>query len=149
MEKLDVKKQGQKAYDYFETDKHNCAQAVYLSFSALYGVDNTLALELTSSLGGGLCHGDTCGALVGGLLVMGHERPFLNPANQDSKVLNKEASKELTLAFNQELGSIYCRQLKDEGPDNLNKHKSSCAELCRKGAELVASRLNKMHGYQS
>ena len=44
-------------------------------------------------------------------------RPFLNPANQDSKVLNKEACKELTLAFNHEVGSIYCRQLKDEGLD--------------------------------
>lgn len=149
MEKLDVTKRGQMAYDYFDVADHNCAQAVYLAFIDLYGVDKTLALQITSSLGGGLCNGDTCGALSAGLLVMGHEKPYVIPTDKDSKALNKEVCKELTLAFNEDNGSIYCRHLKEEGPNYLNKHHRSCANLCRHGAELVARRLNEWHGYQN
>lgn len=51
--------------------KYNCAQAVVVPFAADAGLSEEHAYTFCANLGGGLKRAATCGAIVGGLLVLG------------------------------------------------------------------------------
>lgn len=54
------------------TERHyNCAQAVFVPFAEVEGMDHELAYRLALNFGGGLKNAATCGAIVGGLMVLG------------------------------------------------------------------------------
>lgn len=148
MEKLNVEERGAKAVEIFDVEDFNCAQAVYLAFNDLYDVDRRIAIEVASSLGGGMAIGEVCGALSASLLVVGHERPFANPQDKDSKQLNKDSCKQLAEEFQLDNGSLYCRNLKEEGPDYKNLKKRSCSELVRHAAMNVARHINEWRGFK-
>jgi len=50
---------------------YNCAQSVLMAFCEDRGMSAEMANALTANLGGGMRVGGTCGAMVGGLLVLG------------------------------------------------------------------------------
>ncbi len=54
------------------TNGFSCSQAVCVAFAEDYGIDRETALKLSCALGGGMAHtGNTCGAVTGGLMVIG------------------------------------------------------------------------------
>lgn len=54
------------------TERHyNCAQSVFIPFAEAQGMDHELAYRLSANFGAGLKSGATCGAVVGGLMVLG------------------------------------------------------------------------------
>lgn len=54
------------------TERHyNCAQSVFLPFAEAKGVDAELALSFAANFGAGMKRGGTCGAMTGGLMVLG------------------------------------------------------------------------------
>lgn len=50
---------------------YNCAQSVLLPFAAEAGLDEDAALRLAANFGSGMKRGSVCGAIVGGLMVLG------------------------------------------------------------------------------
>lgn len=50
---------------------YNCAQSVLMAFCPAPGLDTEAARRLTANLGSGMRVGSSCGAMVGGLLVLG------------------------------------------------------------------------------
>lgn len=53
-------------------DKHyNCAQSVLVPFAGEMGLSEEQAYNLGAHFGSGMRHGSTCGALSGGLMVLG------------------------------------------------------------------------------
>lgn len=50
---------------------YNCAQSVLMAFCEDKGLSSDVANALTANLGGGMRIAGTCGAMVGGLLVLG------------------------------------------------------------------------------
>lgn len=50
---------------------YNCAQSVLMAFAEDAGLDKDTACHLTANLGSGMRVGGTCGAMAGGLLVLG------------------------------------------------------------------------------
>ena len=55
-----------------ETAVHyNCCQAVLVPFAAEMGVTEEQAYKMGAHFGSGMRHGSTCGALSGGLMVLG------------------------------------------------------------------------------
>ena len=50
---------------------YNCSQSVLIPFCEEMGIDPDLIFRLAANLGGGLRMGSTCGALAGGLMVLG------------------------------------------------------------------------------
>ena len=50
---------------------YNCAQSVVIPFAADAGLSEEHANALCANLGGGLKRAATCGAIVGGLVVLG------------------------------------------------------------------------------
>ena len=102
----------EKARELFKTEGYNCAQAVFLAFSDITGIDNPLAARLSSSFGGGMGRlREVCGAVSGCFMVLGAvlgpEEPLNHPAKCDHYTMIQDAAKR----FTEKNGSIICREL--------------------------------------
>ena len=90
----------------------NCAQAVFLAFSDLTGIDRKLAGKLSSPFGGGMGRmREVCGAVSGMLMVLG---VLYGYDEQDGDPKKKQLYKDvqaLAGKFREECGSIICREI--------------------------------------
>lgn len=50
---------------------YNCAQAVTVAFSDVTGLTEEQSAKVAANFGGGMRRGATCGAITGGLMVLG------------------------------------------------------------------------------
>ena len=91
---------------------YNCSQAVFAAFADQYGIDETTALKLSASFGGGVGRmREVCGAVSGMMLVCGLETGCVVAEDQKGKGANYEAARKLMDQFREENGSIICREL--------------------------------------
>ena len=60
-----------KALRAIVTPHYNCGQSVVLPFAEEAGLSETQALGICANFGGGLKRGAACGAVTGGLVVLG------------------------------------------------------------------------------
>lgn len=82
------------------TNRHyNCCQAVLVSFCPEIGLSEEAALALGAHFGGGMGMGSVCGALTGGLMVLG----LLG--------YDKQTCTQFTARFRSRGGSVDCRDL--------------------------------------
>lgn len=126
----------------------NCAQAVFLAFSDLTGMEEGAALALSSSFGGGMGRmREVCGAVSGmfmaaGLLLAERQLP-----SQEEKQAHYARIRELAAAFKAENGSIICRELLEGIPvtsggvpeerTEAYYKKRPCGEYCRIAANIL------------
>ncbi len=93
---------------------YNCAQAVLLAFSDKTGLDNGMAMKLSSSFGGGMGRmREVCGAVSGMLMVLGllHGYDANAPTANEDKKKHYAHIQELAGRFRTQVGSIVCREL--------------------------------------
>lgn len=136
-----------KAYDY-ELQFHGCSQSVLLAFQELLGLEDELTFKAAGPLCAGLGMGKTCGALAGGVMVLGMKYgrarieegleglfPGLGPAQS------------LVQRFEQEFGTTACSEIaKVDWTDFEGAMQSitnpefieRCAQLVGRTAEMVA-----------
>jgi C_GCAxxG_C_C family probable redox protein len=89
--------------------KLNCAQAVFSAFAAELGLDEETALRIASPLGGGIGRsGNVCGAVIGGLMVLGLARGSSMPEGKESSYL---LAQEFMRRFREEHGALSCNDL--------------------------------------
>ena len=50
---------------------YNCAQSVLIPFAEAAGITQDAAMKVSSAFGSGMRMGSTCGAITGGLMVLG------------------------------------------------------------------------------
>ena len=123
----------------------NCAQAVFLAFTDVTGMDTKTAAKISSSFGGGMGRmREVCGAVSGMLIVMGLLYGYDDPGENDC---NKKAYypdvQKLMKGFQAECGSYICREILKNPPSDPNPSprteayyaKRPCARMC-----LVAAR---------
>lgn len=123
------------AIENFDRDM-NCAQAVFLAFAEAEGLDRAAALRLSSSFGGGLGGlGEVCGALSGAAMAAGLLFGDYTPGDAEAKTAHYERVKELGEAFRAEAGSLLCRDLKREDPEERDR---ICTALVALAARLLA-----------
>ena len=85
MNHIDKSSYAKKAMDLFK-EGYNCSQAVFLAFEDKLNIDRTMALRLSSSLGGGMGRlREVCGAVSGMFLVAGVLYGYDEPNNYDKK----------------------------------------------------------------
>ena len=61
-----------KAYEYFITQDHNCAETALLAIRDAYGLDiGPEEMKLVSAFGGGMGCGMLCGVLAGSMAALG------------------------------------------------------------------------------
>jgi len=91
---------------------YNCAQSVMYAFRDEVGIDEDLALKISTGLGAGMGRKqEVCGAVTGGILVLGlrHGRNSTDDRSATEQTYLK--TRELMDRFLAKHGSCLCRQL--------------------------------------
>jgi C_GCAxxG_C_C family probable redox protein len=90
----------------------NCAQSILYAFRDEGNLDEETALKMATGLGAGMGRKvETCGAVTGGILVLGFR--YGRGTKDDSMVAEKtfDKTRELMDRFSAKCGSYNCRQL--------------------------------------
>lgn len=100
-----------KAVELF-MNKCNCSQSVFCAFTDLTGLEEDFAMRLASPFGGGMGRlREVCGAVSGMLMVLGILCGYDDTEDPKLKLELYEQVQELAVQFEQENGSIICREL--------------------------------------
>lgn len=115
----------------------NCSQAVLTAFAPDFGLDEELALKIGTSFGGGARNAEICGAVSGGLLVLGLKYGHYVATDNEQKSRAYAIGVDYTNRFKEANGSIVCRDLLGYDltiPEEAACIKEKClfAEVCPK-----------------
>lgn len=117
----------------------NCAQAVFVTYADLFGIDKATAMRLASSFGAGLAGmRHVCGTVSGMSMLAGLHNGASSVEDKEGRKRNFETVRLLAQEFSALNGSIRCGQLLglEPGlPDGFSK--KPCAEYVRTCAVLV------------
>jgi C_GCAxxG_C_C family probable redox protein len=136
-----------KAYEY-ELQFHGCSQAVVRTFQDLLGLEDELLFKAAGPLCAGMGMSRTCGALSGGVMVLGMKqgRSCIEDGIE-GLYPGLLAAQDLVRRFEQEFGTTSCSEIAgldwtDSGavmkalshPEFVER----CAQVVGKTAEMVA-----------
>ena len=125
---------------------YNCAQAVLGSFAEKYGMRKEQAYEVATGFGGGIRCGEVCGAVTGGVLVIGLKYGNSTQAEGNTKMLCYRKTTEFINLFRERKGSIVCRELlccdiglpgKMEYAAEAGLFQKICPEMIREAVEIL------------
>ena len=90
----------------------NCAQSVFYSFCDELQFDKNTALKMACGFGGGMGRkGEVCGAVTGGILVIGTKYGRGEKDDQTARELTYTKTRELMDQFAGKHGTCICRKL--------------------------------------
>lgn len=93
-------------------DGCNCAQAVFVAFADLFGMEEKLALRISSSFGGGIGRQrEVCGAVSGMCMAAGALYGYDDVKDPTKKAEHYALIQQLCGKFRDAYGSIICREL--------------------------------------
>ena len=124
----------------------NCAQAVFLAFTDLTGMDPKAAARLSSPFGGGMGRmREVCGAVSGMLMVLGMLYGYEETDGDGKKKQLYQDVQALAGKFREECGSIICREILKNPPSDPNPTprtaefyaKRPCARMVVTAARLL------------
>lgn len=138
----------------YEREFHGCSQAVVRAFQETLGLGDGVLFRASGSLVGGMYSGLTCGALTGGLLVLGLRTGRIGMEEGIEGLLGAfDPAQRLVKWFQEEYGTTLCRELTDtdwfdvnqvmlflRSPEKLEK----CLERVGRTAEKVAELLEEL-----
>ena len=100
---------------------YNCAQAVTVAFGDLTGLDEKSAAKMVCSFGAGMGGlREVCGAVSGMLTVAGILYGYDDPEDLPSKKAHYALVQELASKFQEQVGSIICREILKNPPTDPN-----------------------------
>jgi C_GCAxxG_C_C family probable redox protein len=108
---------------------YNCAQSVFYAFREELGLNEDIILKIACGLGAGMGRkGEVCGAVTGGILVLGmlHGRGIKDKRKSTETTYQK--TRELMELFAKKHGSYICRQLLDGCDLTTNEGQSKFKE---------------------
>jgi len=101
----------EKALSYFIRE-FNCCQSVLVAYARDFGLSDETALSLAGAFGGGIGGtGETCGAVTGGLLVIGLRHGAGDPKDKEGREKIHQAAQAFMARFTAMCGSTRCRDL--------------------------------------
>ncbi len=135
---------------------YNCSQAVFGAFCEDFGIDRELGLRISSGFGGGIARKrEVCGAVSGAVMVLSLVHGYTEEENAEQKKKLYEEIRKVLADFEQETGSIVCRELlslkeKESNPTPEARtqayyQKRPCAELVYLSAKCVEEYLEKLN----
>ena len=112
MTQQEIDKRVEKAIALFKQG-FNCSLAVFAACADIYGIeDETLALRLAASFGGGIGRmRQTCGAACGMFMLAGLENGSAIEGDTEGKKQNYALVQDLAAKFQAENGSLICSEL--------------------------------------
>jgi len=126
---------------------YHCAQSVLVAFCEDYGLEIEMAKKVAGAFGGGMGHiGEVCGAVTGGLMVIGlkhgkYKDDMPLPAEKTYKIVKEYIDK-----FKMEFGSINCTELLKYDLSKENEliearksgiFKTLCPLLVKRSTEII------------
>ncbi|MDY0094117.1 MAG: C-GCAxxG-C-C family protein [Candidatus Vecturithrix sp.] len=106
--------------ELFKSGFH-CSQAVFAPFSEELGLPRVTAFKIACPFGGGLGgYGKTCGALTGGMMVLGLKYGTTQATDLEAKKRSREKTRELIEAFERAHGTSICNELVGFDRSNLS-----------------------------
>lgn len=124
----------------------NCCQSVFGAFCENYGLNQKMALKVSSGFGGGMRNAEICGAVSGAALVIGLKYGQNEADDTTSKSLCNEKVVEFTNRFKQENSSILCKNIlscdisTEEGMNiakEKNHFKTTCVDMVRSAVQIL------------
>ncbi len=101
----------ERTISYFQQG-YSCSQAIVASFGCKYGLEKETGLRLASPFAGGVgCHGATCGALIGAMLIIGLAAGTSSPDKDLSQTKAIALTRELFIRFKNAYKWTDCSQL--------------------------------------
>ena len=142
-----MSKHSELAKDLF-IEGYNCSQAVLAAFEDEIGLDLETCLKIASSFGGGMGRlREVCGAVSGMFMVAGLIYGYTDPKDYSAKTEHYKRIQELAKQFEEQNGSIVCRELlglsvKADAPVPEKRteqyyKKRPCAELVEQAAAII------------
>lgn len=126
-------------------DGFHCSQCVFIHWARQMGLEEEFAAKITSGLGMGVNHGDSCGAVTSTVLALGLAHGFSDGAQSSAEGGIEDMVKEFESAFIARNGSVLCRDLLSGGYDAADPDAKvpegvdpweNCAKYCADAVEL-------------
>lgn len=93
----------------------NCSQAVFVAFAEDCGIDESTAMKLSSSFGGGMGRlREVCGAVSGMFMVAGLLAGYESTDSKEKKDAHYALIQQLAKEFKEKNNTIICRELLGE-----------------------------------
>jgi C_GCAxxG_C_C family probable redox protein len=131
----------------------SCSQSVFSAFAEAEGIDLETALRIASSFGAGMARmGDTCGAVTGGMMVLGLKFGRTVADDDEAKEKNYRLVHEFVEKFNDKFENSMCRNLlgfEPGAPDASRRFKEDaelekrCAGFVREASEIIEDILDR------
>lgn len=139
---------------------YHCSQCVFCYWAERLGIDDEFAKRITSGLGMGVNHGDSCGAVTSTALAFGLVNGFSEVSESGTHSDVEGEIDEFVDAFIDRNGSLLCRDLLSGGYDAANPDAIApkgvnpwehCAKYCADAVELAEVYLtpNNLDQYSS
>jgi C_GCAxxG_C_C family probable redox protein len=94
------------------SEGYNCAQSVFYSFCDDLHFDKNTALKMATGFGAGMGRkGEVCGAVSGGIIVIGAKYGRGETDRQTAKEVTYKKTRELMDRFAEKHGTFICRKL--------------------------------------
>ncbi|MBQ6438804.1 MAG: C_GCAxxG_C_C family protein [Mogibacterium sp.] len=87
----------------------DCSQVVFSHCAHELGISPEDANRLTASFGGGSGIGETCGAVIGALMVIGMKHGHSGPDDMEQRTILMEKRSEFLRKWNEKRGTCMCR----------------------------------------
>ena len=124
----------------------HCSQCVFSYWAERLAIDDEFAMRISSGLGMGVNHGDSCGAVTSTALAFGLVNGFSDVSEVGSEGGAEDLIKEFEAAFVERNGSLLCRELLSGGYDAADPDATvsegvnpweNCAKYCADAVELA------------
>lgn len=126
----------------------NCAQSVLGAFCADLNLDKKTAMKIATGFGAGMGRKqEVCGAITGGIMVLGLKHGQVHEGEKEAKELTYRLTQKLMARFSTKHGSCLCRELLDgcdlstEAGQKFSKendlHNKICAECVRSAVHIL------------
>lgn len=126
------------AKQYYLEQDYNCAEAILRAANDMYELHiDKEAMKLVSGFGAGMGCGHTCGALCGSIAAVSK---YLVEGRAHATEGFREDCGRLTEAFEQQLGSLLCEQLKAR----YKKEDVRCLETVERAADVLEQYMKEL-----
>ncbi len=139
------------AEKYFSND-FNCAQSVLTAFAPSLGLEEDVALKLTTGFGSGIAQkGEICGAVSGAYMAIGLKYGKSKTNDNLAKKNTLEKINQFDRIFIEKHKSLYCKSLLGydlSTPEGLkkalekNKFNTVCAALVKSSSQILNTIIN-------
>lgn len=112
MKTINIEERVAKAKRLFKEEGYNCCQAVVLAYNDVFGIDDEVAVAMSSGFGGGMGRmREVCGSVSGMVMLAGLIAPASNPSVKVDRTRNYALVQEMAGKFKAMNGSIVCKEL--------------------------------------